>query len=164
MTDTDTEPSTYDQATTMIEQAWGHPIDALEDLAHHRPVEDPLLRSAMHIRASLAVSSNAAAVHQDRLHALTRPGHTPPFYDLDRLTRTAADLRVAHAESLTSLRAIRCITDTREATLRAAPAPAARLAQAAAARSTRIPHRPAADPPTVPPAAAPPATGSTPRR
>jgi hypothetical protein len=164
MNDTDTEPSTYDQATTMIESAWGQPIDALEALAHRRPVEDPLLRSAMHIRASLVVSSNAAVVHQDRLHALTRPGRTPPFYDLDRITRTAADLRVAHAESLTYLRAVRCITDAREATLRAAPAPPARLAQAATARSTHTPHQPPGDPPTVPPATAPPATTGAPRR
>jgi hypothetical protein len=164
MTDTDSEPSTYDQATTMIEQAWGQPIDDLETLAHHRRVEDPLLHSAMHIRSLLTVSSNAAAVHQDRLHALTRPGHTPPFYDLDRLTRTAADLRVAHSESLTYLHAIRCITDAHEAIQPSAPAPAARLAQAASARSTRTPHQPPADPPTVPPAAAPPATPGAPRR
>jgi hypothetical protein len=164
MTDTDTVPSTYDQATTMIEQAWGQPIDDLETLAHRRRIDDPLLHSAMHIRSLLTVSSNAAAVHQDRLHALTRPGHTPPFYDLDRITRTAADLRVAHAESLTYLRAIRCITDTREAAQRAQPAPAAHLAQAATTRSTHTPHQPPADPPTVPPAATTPATASTPRR
>ncbi|MDW4911773.1 hypothetical protein RB628_42425, partial [Streptomyces sp. ADMS] len=70
----------------MIEKAWGRPIDALETLAVRRPVEDPLLRSAMHIRSSLVVTNNAVAVHQDRLHALTRSGHVPAFYDLDRIT------------------------------------------------------------------------------
>jgi hypothetical protein len=164
MTDTDSEPSAFDQATIMIEQAWGRPIDELEALAHHQPVEDPLLRSAMHIRSILAVSANAGIVHQDRLHALTRPGHIPPFYDLDRITRTAADLRVAQAESLTYLRAIRCITDTHEAIPRAQPAPTSRLAQAATTRSARESRQPPATPPTVPPAAVPPAVGNAPRR
>jgi hypothetical protein len=50
----------------MIEKAWAQPIDELETLALRHPVQDPLLRSAMHIRSGLVISSNAVAVHQDR--------------------------------------------------------------------------------------------------
>src|SRR3954453_10346513 len=99
----------------MIEKAWDRPIDALETLALQRPVQDPLLRAAMHIRTALVVSSNAAVVHQDRLHGMTGPGQVPAFYDLDRITRAAADLRVAQAESRARLQAIGHIIDAREA-------------------------------------------------
>ncbi|WP_254075978.1 hypothetical protein [Streptomyces sp. P3] len=96
------DATALDQADAMIEKAWGRPgrpIEALETLAVRRPVEDPLLRSAMHTRSSLVVSNNAVAVHQDRLHAITRPGHVPAFHDLERITSSAVDLRVAQAES-----------------------------------------------------------------
>ncbi|MGW7710970.1 hypothetical protein [Streptomyces sp. NPDC054771] len=76
------DASALDQATTMIEKAWGRPIEALETLAVRRPCNDPLLRSAMHIRSTLVVTENAVTVYQERLHALTRPGHVPAFYDL----------------------------------------------------------------------------------
>ncbi len=78
------DPTALDQADSMIEKAWGRPIDELETLAVHLAAEDPLLRSAMHIRSSLVVWTNSIAVHQDRLHALTRLGHVPAFYDLNR--------------------------------------------------------------------------------
>ncbi|WP_257132476.1 MULTISPECIES: hypothetical protein [unclassified Streptomyces] len=45
-----------DQATAMIENAWGQPIEALEVLGVRRPSEDPLLRCAMHTRAALAIT------------------------------------------------------------------------------------------------------------
>ncbi|MEU4029746.1 hypothetical protein [Streptomyces anulatus] len=61
----------------------------------------------MHIRSALLVTANSTvAVHQERLHALTRPGHAPAFYDLQRITSSAADLHVAQAESRTALQAI----------------------------------------------------------
>ncbi|MCY0952779.1 MULTISPECIES: hypothetical protein [Streptomyces] len=66
------DATALDQATTMIEKAWGRPIEALESLAVRRPSDEPLLRSAMRIRSSLVVTDNAVAVHQDRLHALTQ--------------------------------------------------------------------------------------------
>lgn len=84
-----------DQATEMIEKAWKRPIDVLEALAVRRPCDDPLLRAAMHIRSSLAVADNALAVHRDRLHALTRTSRVPAFYDHERITASAVDLRVA---------------------------------------------------------------------
>ncbi|MBT2506975.1 hypothetical protein J7I98_13970 [Streptomyces sp. ISL-98] len=129
-----------DQATTMIEKAWGRPIEALESLAVRRPSHDPLLRSAMHIRSALVITDNAVAVHQDRLHALTPPGHVPAFYDLERITSSAADLRVAQAESRTSLQAISHVIEAREAAATSDRAPAVRLAQAAVARSGHAPR------------------------
>ncbi|MDJ0465746.1 hypothetical protein [Streptomyces sp. H27-C3] len=134
------DATALDQATAMIENAWGRPIEALESLAVRRPSDDPLLRSAMHIRSALVVTDNAVAVHQDRLHALTRSGHVPAFYDLERITGSAADLRVAHAESRTSLQAISHVIDAREAAAPAGRAPAARLTQAAVARSGHAPR------------------------
>lgn len=109
------DATALDQATAMIEKAWGRPIEDLEALAVRRPNNDPLLRSALHIRSALVITNNAVAVHQDRLHALTRPGHVPAFYDLERITNSAAHLRVAHAESRTSLQAISHVIEAREA-------------------------------------------------
>lgn len=134
------DANALEQADAMIEKAWGRPIDVLETLAVHRPVEDPLLRSAMHVRSSLVVSNNAVAVHQDRLHALTQPGHVPAFYDLERITSTAVDLRVAQAESRIALQAISHVIEAREAAVTADRAPALRLAQAAVARSAHAPR------------------------
>lgn len=128
-----------DQATAVIEKAWGRPIDALESLAVRSPGDDPLLRAALHLRSALVITDNAVAVHQERLHALTRPGHVPAFYDLERLTSSAADLRVAQAESRTFRQALDHVIEAREAATPAARAPAVRLAQAAAARSGHPP-------------------------
>jgi hypothetical protein len=80
------DATALDQATAMIEKAWDHTIESLEALAVRRPSNDPLLRAAMRIRSTLIVTDNAVAVHQDRLHALTRPGHVLAFYDLERIT------------------------------------------------------------------------------
>ncbi|WP_405988390.1 hypothetical protein [Streptomyces sp. NBC_00986] len=134
------DATALDQATAMIEKAWGHSIDDLEALAVRRPNNDPLLRSAMHIRSALVVTDNAAAVRQDRLHALTRSGHVPTFYDMERITNAAADLHVAQAESRTSLQAISYVIEAREAAETADRAPAVRLAQAAVARSAHAPR------------------------
>jgi hypothetical protein len=123
------DATVFDQATAMIEKTWAQSIYELETLAVQRPVRDPLLRSAMHIRSALVVSSNAAAVHQDRLHAMTGPGHVPAFYDLERITRSAVDLRIARAESQARLQAIGHIIDAREAALPADRAPAIRPRQ-----------------------------------
>ncbi|MFF3536415.1 hypothetical protein ACFYXP_21025 [Streptomyces sp. NPDC002466] len=131
-----------DQATAVIEKTWGQPIEILETLAVQRPSDDPLLRSAMHIRSALAITDNAVAVHQNRLHALTRPGYVPVFYELDRITSSAADLRVAHAEGQAYLQAIRRAVEAREAAAPADRAPAVRLVQAAVARSGHTPHTP----------------------
>lgn len=143
-----------EQATTMIEKAWGRPIDVLEALAVQRPADDALLRSVMHIRSALVVTDNAAAVHADRLHALTRPGRVPAFYDLERITSWAADLRVAQAESRTSLQAISHVIEARDATVSADRGPAIRLAQAAVARTGNAPAaRDQLPGPPAPPAA-----------
>ncbi|MEV7088019.1 hypothetical protein AB0O07_19360 [Streptomyces sp. NPDC093085] len=137
----------------MIEEAWGLPIDALEPLAVRLPSQDPLLRSAMHIRSTMVVTDNAVTVYRNRLHTLTRPGHLSHFYDLERLTSSAADLRVAQAESQASLRAISHVIEAREATATADRAPAARLAQAAVARSGHAPRAVGQSPDqTAPPA------------
>ncbi|WP_344447225.1 hypothetical protein, partial [Kitasatospora nipponensis] len=141
--------SPLDQADALIAAAWERPIEELEALAPHRPVDDPLLRSAMHIRSSLVISSNAIAVHQDRLHALTRPGHTPAFYDLERITDSASGLRIAHAESRTALQAISNVIEARKAATATAQSPAARLAQAAVTRSAHG-RRPLGQPPGQP--------------
>jgi hypothetical protein len=56
------------------------------------PGNDYVLRHTVERRCPVrgydgfAVSNNAVAVHQDRLHALTRAGHVPAFYDLERIT------------------------------------------------------------------------------
>ncbi|MFG2676391.1 hypothetical protein [Streptomyces sp. NPDC048445] len=144
-----------DQATAMIEKAWGRPIEALESIAVRSPSDDPLLRSAMHIRSALVVTDNAVAVHQNRLHALTRPGRVPAFYDLERITGSAADLRVAQAESRTSLQAISHVIEARESAATADRAPAARLAQAAVARSGHAPRALGQSPDQSAPSAAP---------
>ncbi|MFI7345895.1 hypothetical protein ACIBSR_06440 [Streptomyces sp. NPDC049936] len=141
-----------DQATAMIESTWGQPIEALEVLGVRRPSEDPLLRCAMHTRAALAITDSAVTVHQDRLHALSRHGYVPDFYELDRITETAVKLRVAHAESRAYLQAIRRVVEAREAAPEVA-APAVRLAQAAVARSGQPRHAPGAVPEPSSPAA-----------
>ncbi|GHI94161.1 MULTISPECIES: hypothetical protein [Streptomyces] len=123
------------QAAAMIENAWGQPIEMLETLAVRRPSDDPLLRSTMHIYAALTITDRSVAAHQNRLHALTRPGYVPAFYELERLTGSAAELRVAHAESHTYLQAIRRVIEAREAAAPTDRASAVRLAQAAVARS-----------------------------
>ncbi|WP_330457402.1 hypothetical protein OIB37_11130 [Streptomyces sp. NBC_00820] len=134
------DATALEQATAMIEKAWGRPIEALESLAVRRPSDDTLLCSAMHIRSALVITDSAVAVQQDRLHALTRPGHVPAFYDLERITSSAADLRVAQAESRTFLQAISHVLEAREAAETADRAPAVRLAQAAVARSGHAPR------------------------
>ena len=84
--------------------------------------------------------NNAVAVHQDRLHALTRPGHEPAFYDLERITSSAVGLRVAQAESRTALQAISHVIEAREAAVTADRTPSLSLAQAAVARSAHAPR------------------------
>lgn len=160
------DPTALAQADAMIEKAWGHSISALETLAVRRPAQDPLLTATMHIRSALVISDNEVAVHQDRLHALTRPGHVPAFYDLERATLAAVDLRVVQAESLTALRAIRDVIEAREAATDAEQAPAVRLAQAAVARSSNATHsRPQpSGQPAPPPPAGPPSAGNGPQR
>ncbi|MEU6172739.1 hypothetical protein ABZ832_12500 [Streptantibioticus parmotrematis] len=147
------DATALDQADAMIEEAWGRPLDELEILAVQHPAEDPLLRSAMHIRSSLVVYSNAAAVHQERLHALTRTGRVPTFYDNERITTSATDLRVALAESRVALQAINHVIATR-ATTQKNPAPTDRLTRTAVARSSAVIAR------TASPSAARPATAS----
>ncbi|WP_405668247.1 hypothetical protein [Streptomyces sp. NBC_00055] len=155
-----------DQATAMIEKAWGRPIEVLEVLAIRRPSEDPLLRSAMHTHTALAITDNSVTAHQDRLHALTRPGYVPAFYELDRITNSAVDLRIAHTQSRTYLQAIRRVVEAREAAAPADRAPAVRLAQAAVARSGHASHTPgqAPDPPAPPAVVGSPAPAPGPRR
>ncbi|MFJ9468725.1 hypothetical protein [Streptomyces caniferus] len=134
------DATALDQATAVIEKAWGRPIEALESLAVRSPGDDPLLRAALHLRSALVITNNAVAVHQDRLHALTRPGHVPAFYDLERLTSSAADLRVAQAESRAFRQALGHVIEARDAAATADRAPAVRLAQAAVARSGHSPR------------------------
>jgi hypothetical protein len=125
-------------------------------MAVQLPVDDPLLRSAMHIRSSLVVYANSALVHQDRLHALTRPGRVPAFYDNERITASATDLRVALAESRVALQAINHVIAARVAQKERGPAD--RLARAAIARSSNAVGQtagPAARPATPPAAQAP---------
>lgn len=160
------DATVVDQATAMIETAWARPIEELETVAVQRPVRDPLLRSAMHIRSALVVSSNAAVAHQDRLHATTGPGQVPAFFDLERITKSAVDLRVAQAESQARLQAISHIIDAREAALPADRAPAIRLAQAAVARSVQAPRAsgPSPSQAAIPAAAGPAASTNVPHR
>ncbi|WP_405185107.1 hypothetical protein [Streptomyces albidoflavus] len=142
-----------DQGTAVIENAWGQPIEALEVLGVRRPTEDPLLRCAMHTRTALAIKDNAVTVHQDRLHALSRHGYVPDFYELDRITEAAVSLRVAHAENRAHLQAIRRVVEAREAAAPEVEAPTVRLAQAAVARSGWTRHAPGAAPEPSSPAA-----------
>ncbi|MCX5230457.1 hypothetical protein [Streptomyces sp. NBC_00233] len=142
-----------DQATSMIEKAWARPIEVLEVLAVRRPCDDPLLRSAMHIRTALAITDNAAAVHRERLHALTRPGYVPAYYELERIVSSAADLRVALAESGAHVQAIRRVVEASEASSTADRGPAASLSRAAVARSGLAPRAPGQVPDQPVPAA-----------
>ncbi|MFD8751638.1 hypothetical protein ACFV0O_11765 [Kitasatospora sp. NPDC059577] len=96
----------------------------------------------MHHRSHLVVVSNSIAVHQERLHALTRPGHVPAFYDLDRITASASALRTAHAESNSAaLQMIRYVVDARELTLKAEGGPDASRVRAATSRTSQA-YRP----------------------
>ncbi|MEU0401861.1 hypothetical protein ABZ318_16760 [Streptomyces sp. NPDC006197] len=147
------DTTALDQATSMIEKAWTQPIEVLEILAVRRPCADPLLRSAMHIRTALAITDNAAAVHQDRLHALTRPGYVLAYYELERIVSSAADLRVALAESGAHVQAIRRVIEAREAASAADRTPAASLSRAAVARSELAPRAPGQVPDQPVPAA-----------
>ncbi|GGR35049.1 hypothetical protein [Streptomyces roseolus] len=160
------DTTALDQATSMIEKAWAQPIEVLEVLAVRRPCDVPLLRSAMHIRTALAITDNTAAVHQERLHALTQPGYVPAYYELDRIVSSAADLRVALAESGAHVQAIRRVVEAREASSTADRGPAASLSRAAIARSGLAPHAPGRLPDQPVPAAAavPSAPTSGPRR
>ncbi|MFF6835763.1 hypothetical protein ACFY84_28560 [Streptomyces sp. NPDC012438] len=148
------DTTALDQATSMIEKAWSQPIEVLEVLAVRRPCEDPLLRSAMHIRTALAITDNTVAAHQDHLHALTQPGYVPAFYELDRLVSSAAGLRVALAESIAYVQAIRRVVEAREAASASDRGPAANLSRAAVARSGLASHAPGQVPDQPVPAAA----------
>ncbi|GLW58022.1 hypothetical protein [Kitasatospora phosalacinea] len=157
------DATALDHADAMIEKAWGQPITELEQAAAREPVEDPLLRAAMRTREHLTVLDNSAVVLQSRLHALTRPGRVPAFYELDRITDTAGSLRTAYAEASTALKAIRTLATARRHTL-AADDLAAERVRAATARTA--PSRPlglAADRP-APPVPAAPVLGATNRR
>ncbi|MFJ6381399.1 hypothetical protein ACIQI7_15585 [Kitasatospora sp. NPDC092039] len=134
------DPTALEHADAMIEKAWGRPIAELEKAAIRRPVEDPLLRAAMHTRSYLTVVSNSVAVHRERLHALTRPGHVPAFYDLDRITESASALRTAHGESNTALQAIRHVVDARELSLHTQDGLGAERVRAATARTAQSPR------------------------
>ncbi|WP_406341382.1 hypothetical protein [Streptomyces sp. NBC_01578] len=120
----------------------------------------------MHTRTALAVTDNSVTVHQDRLHALTRPGYVPAFYELDWITNSAVDLRVAQTESRTYLQAIRRVVEAREAAAPADRAPPVRLAQAAVARSGHASHATGQtpDPPAPSAVVGPPAPAPGPRR
>jgi hypothetical protein len=64
----------------------------------------------------------------------------PAFYDVERITSSTVNLRVALAESRTALQAISRVIEAREAAATADRTPAVRLAQAAVARSAHAPH------------------------
>lgn len=149
--------TSLEHATAMIENAWGQPIAVLETFATRHPVDDPLLRSAMHIRSALVITENSVAVYRDGLHALSRPGYVPDFYELKRVTDVAADLRVTQAESSAYLQAIRRVVEAREAAAPTAGSPVVRLAQAAVARSGHTPpvRGPMPGPPAAPAVAGP---------
>ncbi|TQF02026.1 hypothetical protein E6W39_06715 [Kitasatospora acidiphila] len=139
----------------MIERAWGRPIAELEKEAERRPVEDPHLRAVMQTRSYLATSSNSLAVHWERLHALTRPGRTPAFYDLDRISESALALRTNYAESNAALASIGHVIDARDAFLKAGgDQPAADRVRAATARTTQSRVRGLPSDRPAPPAAA----------
>ncbi|MEU8927810.1 hypothetical protein AB0D10_44090 [Kitasatospora sp. NPDC048545] len=134
------DATALDHADAMIEQAWKRPIAELEEAAPRLPVEDAMLRAAMHRRSHLVIVSNSIAAHQDRLHALTRPGHVPAFYDLDRITVSASALRTAYAESNTAVQMIRHIIDARELALTSEGGPDAERVRAATARTSQTPR------------------------
>jgi hypothetical protein len=117
----------------MISTAWKRPMAELEAAAAVRPVEDPLLRSVMRARQALIHADTTARAHQDRLHALTRPGVIAQF-DLDRITTSASALRVATAEADMAMRAITYLVDSRELADQAGRVSPGRV-QAAVARS-----------------------------
>lgn len=117
----------------MITTAWERPMAELEATAAHRPVEDALLRSVMRARQALIHADTTARAHQDRLHALTRPGVIASF-DLDRITTSANALRVATAEADMAMRAITYLVDSRELADQAGRVSPGRV-QAAVARS-----------------------------
>ncbi|MFB7950147.1 hypothetical protein ACFC6L_35160 [Kitasatospora phosalacinea] len=159
----DATATALDHADAMIEKAWGRPIAELEQAAAHEPVEDPLLRAAMRTREHLTVLDSSAIVLQSRLHALTRPGHVPAFYELDRITDTAGSLRTAYAEASTALKAIRILVTARRHTLAADGTDAERVRAATARTTPSRPLGPAADRP-APSAPAAPALGAANRR
>ncbi|MFD7735940.1 hypothetical protein ACFV6F_36825 [Kitasatospora phosalacinea] len=147
------DATSLDHADAMIEKAWNLPIAELATTAVRRPVEDPLLVAALRTRSHLTVVSNSVAVHQDRLHALSRPNRVLAHYDLAALTDTASALRTAYAESYSALASLRHLVEAREAVTADL---AAERVRAATARTA--PSRPlglAADRPAPPVPAAP---------
>lgn len=90
----------------------------------------------MHIRSALVITDNSTAVHQGRLHALTRGNHTPGFFDLERIASSATSLHVSQAENRIALQAIGYVIEAREAAAPGANAPAALRAP------LRADHRP----------------------
>ncbi|MFE7576310.1 hypothetical protein ACFU5Z_16415 [Streptomyces sp. NPDC057521] len=160
-------PSTtaLDEATAMIEKAWGRPVEELEPLAKQRPCADPLLRSVMHIRSSLVSSDLVVSEDQGRLRALARTDQSQGWHDLERIARIANDLRFARVEHNISLRAISYVIEAREAAAPRDQAPAALRAQAAVARSGHTTTPPGSVPASPAPSAAasPPAPATVPR-
>lgn len=160
------DTTALDHATAMIERAWGQPVEVLHRQAVRKPGDDPLLTSVMRSHDALSRTDRDVLTFQDRLHALTRPGRVLEFYNLNRITEAAADLRVAHSECNSALQSIRYGVDAREAALKAGAGPSAGRVQAATARSTQAP-RPLGMPATQPASPAPastPVLGSGPRR
>ncbi|MFJ5879867.1 hypothetical protein [Kitasatospora cineracea] len=142
------DTTALDHADAMIEKAWGRPIAELEKTSALRPVEDPLLQAAMRTRIHLVVASNSVAVHQERLHALTRPGRVPAHYDLAALTDTASALRTGYAECYNALTSLRHLAEAREAVT--ADLAAERVRAATARTAPSRPPGPAADQPAPP--------------
>ncbi|MFF2819407.1 hypothetical protein ACFVT9_28280 [Kitasatospora cineracea] len=155
------DATALDHADAMIEKAWNLPIAELEETAVRHPVEDPLLQAALRTRGHLTVVSNSVAVHQDRLHALTRPGRVLAHYDLAALTDTASALRSAYAESYSALASLRHLVEAREAVT--ADRAAQRVRAATARPALSRPLGATADRP-APPAPAAPVLGAANRR
>ncbi|GAQ59476.1 hypothetical protein [Streptomyces acidiscabies] len=133
-------------ADQMITTAWGQPISTLEATAIHHPDKDPLLRSVLHIRQTLASAYRTVYTHQEHLHTLTGSDVITSRYDLDRITASATALRVASTEAETATRAIEHLIHSRELADQARRTRAERR-QAAATRTQ------GADSPAVPPSA-----------
>ncbi|MCG7523017.1 hypothetical protein MHW47_00915 [Streptomyces sp. OfavH-34-F] len=92
------------------------------------------------MRSALVITDNSTAVHQGRLHALTRDNYTPGFFDLERIANSATSVHVSQAESRIALQAIGCVIKDRKAAAPAAlrpPAAVARSGQTAPLRARR---------------------------
>ncbi|MEV3871593.1 hypothetical protein [Streptomyces sp. NPDC049906] len=105
------QPTALATADSSIRAAWQRPVDTLQTLRSEGRTTDPTLVTVLRIRQGLLFSDAQMTAHQNLLHHLTRPGHVPDLLELDTMTSSTTQLRIAHAEAHARVRAICSVID-----------------------------------------------------